>query len=902
MIPRKRIRCSWFVSMPRTRRHPEWPSLLETSGPFLHLPDANQQEVTDQLGHQVRRAVEVLIQSLDRADQHRQRDLLRGVSEGQLYEAALTVMMRLVFLFCAEERELLPLGNPVYGRHYAVSTLREQLQHSASRDGEEILERRHDSWRRLLAAFRAIHGGVQQDELKLPAYGGRLFDPNRFPFLEGRKSGTSWRTTDAAPPAINNRTVLHLLESLQSVETRLSNDRPVRRRLGFRSLDIEQIGHVYERLLDDSTRRASGAHYTPRSLTEPLVESTLAPLVYAGPVEGLPRSEWKLKPAKELLELKICDLACGSGAFLVQACRYLAERVQEAWQEQPLEDDHRPIEALRLVAQRCLYGVDKDPLAVEITRMSLWLLTRAGDRPFEFLDHTIRCGDSLVGILDLKQLERFNLAGEGMSQSLFLGNRISEAVELRRRIAQRAADTVAQVEEQQRLLAQAEDKLERLKLAADLLLAAELVEGNVAVHFQDDLERFRGEARQALSGRQAFHWPLEFPEVFARGGFDAVIGNPPWGQKVIDADPLLRAFLQRYYPSCRGIFDWFRPFTEQATRLVRNKGAVGLILPDILLLKNYPSTRKHLLDTMQLRLLSWHPMPFAGAVIDAVALSGWVTADEPKQPLTVRRFSSGEVTETSVPQDDFRRPPGYEFNLHLTPDRKTLLASLTRYPALGAFFEAHEGVHSGNIRADLFLSRRADESCRELYFGREEIRPHHLVWAGRFIRLSALPAGRPGQRYANAGRPEWYSRPKVLVRRTGDFVLAAADESGRYASNNFFVVLPCAAGSLDIYGLAALLNSRFMTWYYRGIVPRQGRAFAELKIKHLLTFPLPRQVNVPNGCATLNEIGRRRAGAQGDSTAPLDEAIGRLVDALFDINGWNEAGEPRGATGMTGGV
>ena len=157
---------------------------------LLKKSAANQQEVTDQLGYQVRRAVEVLIQSLDRADQDHRRELLQGVKEGELYEAALTVMMRLVFLFCAEERELLLLGDPLYNQNYALSTIREQLRTAADQFGEEVLERRHDAWCRLLVNFRAVHGGVWHDNFKLPPYGGRLFDPDRFPFLEGRKPGT----------------------------------------------------------------------------------------------------------------------------------------------------------------------------------------------------------------------------------------------------------------------------------------------------------------------------------------------------------------------------------------------------------------------------------------------------------------------------------------------------------------------------------------------------------------------------------------------------------------------------------------------------------------------------------------------------------------------------------------
>jgi hypothetical protein len=405
----------------------------------------NQQDVTDQLGNQVRKAVEILIRSLDRADQDHGRVLLPKVSPERLYEAALTVMMRRVFLFSAEEKELLRLGDPLYDQNYAVSTLRAQLREAADQHGEEVLERRLDAWSRLLSTFRAVYAGIDHERLNLPAYGGHLFDPDRFPFLEGRPEKTSWRETPANPLPVDNRTVLHLLEALQILQVKVPGGGPAEaRRLSFKALDVTQIGHVYEGLLDHTAKRAdqpvlglvgakdqekeipfaelerlqakgedelvkalkeetgcspsasqkalnqeidgpdgdrlraacgnddslyrrvkpfaglvrldsfgypvvirtgsvyvtggtdrrsTGTHYTPRSLTEPIVQYTLEPLVYHGPAEGLPKEKWTLRSARELLDLKICDMACGSGAFLVEADRYLADRLLEAWDE-----------------------------------------------------------------------------------------------------------------------------------------------------------------------------------------------------------------------------------------------------------------------------------------------------------------------------------------------------------------------------------------------------------------------------------------------------------------------------------------------------------------------------------------------------------------------------------------
>ncbi len=235
-------------------------SVADTDTPEALLRDsmANQQDVTDQLGYQVRQAVEVLVGTLDRIDRDQGRALLRDTPETTLYEAALTVMMRLVFLFSSEERGLLLLGDPLYDEHYAVSTLGAQLRAAADQAGEEVLERRNDAWSRLLATFRAVHGGVNHEDLRLPAYGGDLFDPDRFPFLEGRLTGTSWRDVGAGARSlpIDNRTVLHLLDALQVLHVKVAGGPAEPRRLSFRALDIEQIGHVYEGLLDHTAKRA----------------------------------------------------------------------------------------------------------------------------------------------------------------------------------------------------------------------------------------------------------------------------------------------------------------------------------------------------------------------------------------------------------------------------------------------------------------------------------------------------------------------------------------------------------------------------------------------------------------------------------------------------------------------
>src|SRR6266516_3397895 len=664
----------------------------ETLEAMLTKSASNQQEVTDQLGYQVRRAVEMLVQSLDRIDKDGGRKLLRSVSEADLYEAALTVMMRLVFLLSAEERGLLLLGELLYDRNYAVSTLQAQLREQADLSGEEVLERRHDAWSRLLAIFRVVYGGVEHQDMRLPAYGGHLFDPDRYPFLEGRTPDTSWRETPAEPLTINNRNVLHLLEALQFLQVKVPGGGPAeRRRLSFRALDIEQIGHVYEGLLDHiarraitpvlglfgspanesevelaelealaakdesslldfvvektgrslnaiknaltvspmpkrfsradlmaacdnnpalfervlpfagllrtdtfdkpvvittdsvyvtqgSDRRTTGTHYTPRSLTEPIVQHTLDPLVYIGPAEGKPQEEWQLRPAADILTLKVCDMAMGSGAFLVQVCRYLSEKLVEAWEnaEQslpgkpqitpeglpstgalhetllPRDPDERLAIATRLVSERCIYGVDTNPLAVEMAKLSLWLITLNKNRPFTFLDHALRCGDSLFGV-NLRQLTTWSMDNiqetskpRQMVWFEFTNNRaIDTTLKLCLQISSMQELDVHDIEAKAKLLAEAEEAMELVKLGADLLIATvlsdtkrrEVLEGTIHVRFtvlvgafedarrekfteahweklRQDFKEMREEVDELLKGRRPFHWPLEFPEVF----------------------------------------------------------------------------------------------------------------------------------------------------------------------------------------------------------------------------------------------------------------------------------------------------------------------------------------------------------------------------------------------------
>jgi hypothetical protein len=707
-----------------------------------------QEEVTETLGRQVREAVEMLVTTLDRLDRESGGGLLSGVDDDDLYAGVVTVMMRVVFLLFAEERRLLPSDDDLYVTAYSVGHLVDQLDQQASLAGEQTLEYRTAAWHRLLALTRAVSAGVAHEDLRLPAYGGGLFDPDRYPWLEGRTPGDP--AAAARPPAVDDRTVLRMLRAVQYVT--IGGER---RRLTFRALDVEQIGYVYEGLLElevrtaaepvlglarpstwpqrikfdaevalsdasgrlgspalaewlaertgwtakrvrsalekasdsernaslrrsvgndsalaqkitpflgllrdderglpvitlpggryvarSSRRAATGTHYTPRALAEEVAEGALQPLVYRpGPLETGDQSLWRPRPSDQLLDLRVADIAMGSGAFLVAACRYLADKLVEAWQAEgradavaaalhldagqtgaDAETEGILLDARRLVAEHCLYGVDINPLAVEMAKLSLWLITMDRERPFGFLDDRLVHGDSLLGLTDLQQLEELHLIPAD-GRRLHAGTldfaddwrfRLQQAADLRRRITAARVITIRDVEFKARLLGEADELSGTLMAVANAVTATGLAAAKLrgkkcdgafldlsirVANALDDSAGLEERVQQTLQAgrppgivdREPLHWPLAFPEVFAdaiQPGFDAILGNPPFlgGSKISGTlgDDYL-AWLQRWDGrDVKGSTDLAARFVLRAERLLSIRGQLGYVTTNTL--------------------------------------------------------------------------------------------------------------------------------------------------------------------------------------------------------------------------------------------------------------------------------------------------------------------------------
>lgn len=705
------------------------------------------EEITEQLGAQVRQAVELLIAAFSDAALHdadEQNGPVLPEDPDEVYQAAVATMMRVVFLLFAEERDLMPTST-LYTEGYAMSGRLEALEKRSTEEGGQSLDATSRTWHRLLATSRALYSGVSTEDMRLPAYGGSLFDPARFPFLTAvGDNGLRIQVSD--------RVMLEVLRALQRAE--IGGER---RPISFRDIDVEQIGYIYEGLLgysavvvetttlgliggsrsagaepeilldqlddfaeaadgDDEvlaaniiawakkeqpsskpptkkqlvkalaagdqvaeaeallhavtrdadlrerlrpyvgiirrdlrgrllvieqgglvvvetpSRATSGAHYTPKALAQEVVQHALEPLVYQpGPYQTDVRSSWVPLRSNQILELKIADIACGSGAFLVSAAEYLADRLVEAYQREGVAQGSATQQrrsALREVVATCLYGADINAMAVEMCKLSLWLVSLDPTKPFSFVDDKILCGNSLLGITDEAQLRAIDLdsskaplrsdaprmfatwnAGRFLDP-LDVDGVLQDAAGLRRRLASPVDDTDPQraAKTKRRLWDEYQERVETLLRVADGMIAAGLRTGGKPGKRRDEaFEELREAVDRAFAEGgphnttmldaiiddglipevdtdyerwQPLHWAITIPDVMSDGGFDAIVGNPPWqgGKKISAAvGNNVREWMVNQITPIRGNADIVAYFLVRAADLLKPAGSLGLL-------------------------------------------------------------------------------------------------------------------------------------------------------------------------------------------------------------------------------------------------------------------------------------------------------------------------------------
>ena len=630
-----------------------------------------QAEVSTRLSQQVLAALYELLRGFVSADARSGRNELAELARrdpDNLYGGLITALMRMVFVLYTEDRGMMS-DHPVYQQHYSLGGLFSRLRSDAAA-WPDTMDQRFGAWAQLLSLFRLIHGGGGHAGLCFVARRGGLFDPDRFPFLEGKR-----QTGEEQIPMLPDSTVWNVLQNLMMLEGE---------RLSYRTLDVEQIGSVYEAIMGfrvelttgrsigvrspkrtgaavivdldallevsagsraralrdradqsltgqagkalreatdpsdivvaldrkvdrDATpdilpegmpvlqptdeRRRTGSHYTPRSLTQPIVSEALRPVLERLGSEATP---------EEILELKVLDPATGSGAFLVEACRQLATRLVAAWSihgrppEFGAEEDEM-VQALRIVAQRCLYGVDKNPMAIDLARLSLWLATFAKDHEFTFIDHALRHGDSLVG-LNPVQIEKFHWEGDAGAlqlgaETVSVRKHLQKIAKLRQQIRVRGGS--ASEQELRAILDAVERELSVVRKVGDIILSAYFEKSKARERKQrrqeyadliirDGLDDISPSLHEFQRPLEPFYWELEFPEVFGRRnpGFDVIVGNPPFAGKnsILNSNAAGYVdWLKAIHLESHGNSDLVAHFFRRAFNLLREDGTLGLI-------------------------------------------------------------------------------------------------------------------------------------------------------------------------------------------------------------------------------------------------------------------------------------------------------------------------------------
>ena len=543
------------------------------------------------------------------------------------------MIYRLLFLLFAEARALVPMWNRIYRDGYSVDALRQACDKPAEAVG---------LWPALLAISRLAHHGCSTETLRVTAFNGRLFSPSSAPLVE--------------QAAIDDTTMTAVLRALTDAARSTPHEREGAR-IFYGDLDVEQLGTIYEHVLDfapaleavlgrartrgpersepatprrravSARRKESGTFYTPRAMAEYLVRTTLTPLVREASSEAI-------------LRLRVLDPAMGSGAFLVAACRFLADACQRALEREGALSHSEPprVQRARLrraVARHCLYGVDVNPVAVQLARLSLWLTTLAADVPLTFLDHHLCVGDSLVGAsIDdltrgwstLRDSRSRRAHNDPSTLPLFETDEVSQLMQglmpTRARLCD-PDDSVEVVRDKEHALTRSltDSALSRWLSLADVWCArwfwADARDAPPVTAWHEVGDHLLRESSAlparvpegwvrhaaAVAAEQRFlHWGLQFPEIFVdaqgrqrgNGGFDAVVSNPPWDMVRADtheegrrdesrraASALGRLVRESglYRGGSEGHLNRYQLFVARALSLARSGGRVGLIVP-----------------------------------------------------------------------------------------------------------------------------------------------------------------------------------------------------------------------------------------------------------------------------------------------------------------------------------
>ena len=853
---------------------------------------AYAQKIGKDLQENVYKAMKVLAEGFFAEQSNSLSQSMEDIKEVQ--DNSMRLLYRLLFIFYAESRKLLNTDNKHY-REMSLRKLKEEISEKVDQ-GETLLAVRSTYWEGLKDLFRLINDGSEafgysMEEFYIPAYNGGLFDPTKNSFLAQKKIGN-----------------LYLAEAIDLLARSHGEKGMVF--VDYSSLGIRHLGSIYEGILeyklhmaeepmvavkekgkevwlpkrdaaskkkfsdsveagqlylvtDKGERKTTGSFYTPEYIVKYQVKNTLAPLIDPMMEEAMWSEELRKDLLKKLLSIKVLDLAMGSGHYLVEATDYIAREIIHAKEIARHEDlDSEEVAendihwARREVVRNCIYGVDLNPMAVELAKLSLWLSTVAANKPLSFLDHHLRCGNSLIGA-DLDRLTV--LPGRPAEETSLWSFGLKSHTES---LLKRYSLIAALPDDSLQMVKWKEDQFRQIKESELSRRLAELANVWLSTYFgnhvsEDDYyemqnrinpEKFPDwtglreqewflQAQQIAGEKRFFHWELEFPEAFQgeNRGFDVVIGNPPYDElseaasgRKIDEKPYLSATTV-YQEATTFRINLFRLFIALAIDKTKKDGFHGFIVPMALLGDRFSfELRRKILTETALNAIEAFPQK-----------------DDPKD----RVFFDAKLSTCVYILR--RRPSGGEFKVRTHPGKELIESSPSYHVTsedISKFDPNSFSIPTVGENAWMLASKLYDSPVLCLFQEIASSSPGEIMINKQFERfLSNEPPGEIILRGANIGRYEFYEVPKQgspvylnkekyldecgkdsdskafdhLKQRIGYQRGAAIDnyrriiatmiDPGAFCSDT---VAYFSEAKYNLYSVLALLNSSFVDWRF----------------------------------------------------------------------------------------
>jgi type I restriction-modification system DNA methylase subunit len=912
----------------------------------------------------------------------RERFLASDILLEDIYHESLSLMYRLLFLFYAESRELLPLDNELY-QTYSLESIRDDV-HSVQDDPDPrrfFAKGNTDLWARLKELFGFLDKGWGK---VIPPYNGGLFDPEKHEFLERFVVGDYY--------------LARAIDLLSRTKPRVGQSQGEgRKKVTYRDLDVRHLGSIYEGILEyaaniadqeyvilrqgsgpsvteeykavadldraekaqfkawqeaveenpespslprgckvsarvekgryylvfggrESKRKSSGSYYTPDYIVQYIVENTLRPIV-RGECRTKPESitgelkaiGWREEPqevgllrSEEILELKVVDPAMGSGHFLVAATEYLARAYRDAsLREGKVPDEARAdqdfVRYKRMIAERCIYGTDINPMAVELAKVSMWLFTMDPGRPLSFLDHHFKCGNALLGawVHDFGGIPTVDRSGRPVFGSPSRQANLFDS-QFRRRLPTMLQDIFG-ITQRETLSTQDITDKKQLDSTVEEIKRPYVRLANYWLN-----TFFGGDASDYLSllgnietqtstiptdGRRFFHWELEFPEVFFEQtgtalsvpGFDAVLGNPPWGAQLSDEE--LSFFRGLYQRVIARMVDSYIYFIDRGFQLLKGGGALGYIVSSGLLNQTDAwKARSLLVDKGIAALASLGSGVFGPGVLNTstVVICKPQTDDGSMILIDASTTSSDRSTflatqQKSTPWKDWKRlvtgDPHFTFFVGSSGASELLDLLRKQHPALASILDGdiQRGVspdiaHAHVVSGDEARAEKLEMQLLKPSVSGKQIRRYRDWQADQFIiyttrdtqidrfpnvkkRLSAHRPDNSCREVAEERHPWWalhrprdpeiFESPKFIGLTTSRTIELIYDLTDSVYVTDAMYVFKVKQG-LDPFVVMAILQSEVFLFAYRVANQGESRIIPQVKASKLQTLPFPR--------------------------------------------------------------